>query len=107
MKIHLEQIKLALCKAIDDYALMHGGEPIELDKDYYWKIADSQLFYIAHKPDDFEIGSFSDEVSQLSESMERGDILGAVSLQHLACLLLWLSAKAGESPTKGEEEKAR
>jgi hypothetical protein len=56
------------------------------------------MFDTSHKPDDFEIGDLCEEFSEIQTYLAHDETMGSVSMQHLAALLFWLSAKAGAAP---------
>ena len=98
MKIDLQTLKVALVRAVDDYAVLHGNDAITLNQGPYWMILDDQLFDLEQKPHDLGVGDLEEEFSSVMRRLEKNDRLGAVEMQHLAALLTWLSAKSGKAP---------
>jgi len=95
MDIDLNLLKNALVKAIDDFEVMHGRGPVNLDKGLYWTILDNDLYEVSEKPGDLGIGDLEEEYTSLIRRLRGNELLGSVELQHLAGILSWLSAKAG------------
>ena len=97
MIIDLISLKAALCKAINDYELIHDQTSVELDEDFYWRIPDASLFDLTVTPNKFEVGSLSEEFLEIKAIMSQDGTLGAVSIQHLAGILAWISAKSSNT----------
>lgn len=106
MNVDLQALKVALIHAIDDYVTVHGNGVIPLDQSLYWTIMDEHRYDMSEKPQDLGVGNIEEEYSSIMRHIQDDEHLGAVDMQHLAGVLAWLSAKAGEASSIPETPRS-
>jgi len=83
----LEQVVLAVEQQF--------GNEVPLDENFYWQVADEDLFQLADTPKKMDVGSLWDDVNFLASAEREGvGAAGLLLIDHLAPLLVYIASRS-------------
>jgi hypothetical protein len=95
IKVKLEDLRRSL-EMIISHLKGQGSEWVEIDEDYYWDVADEQMYNPLEDPTEFQLGQLTHDWERLSEIVKGkappigyalvwlASILRAIGKEHVA-----------------------
>jgi hypothetical protein len=91
--IQISELRI-ICDRLFTALEKSGMAKIELDKDYYWVIDETELYNVYQSPKVGSIGQLSDDLSSIRQILSDGyELIPWHELSHLAPILHYISLK--------------